>query len=194
VPRSRWNGNIHYHPLVLQRVASIDGPILDVGCGEGHLVRQLVAGGHRPVFGIDVHAPSLALAAGQGPGHYLLADLLHAPFGPGQFGAVVSVAALHHMDFEAALAAVGQILRPGGVFAAIGLARSQWRDRPHDVLGLAAHLYHRRRRAVWSHPSPVCWPPPLTYRQVARAARRCLPGARYRRLAMYRYLLTWTRP
>jgi hypothetical protein len=36
---------------------------------------------------------------------------------------ICSVSAIHHMDFEAALARMRQMLRPGGTLAVVGLAR-----------------------------------------------------------------------
>jgi hypothetical protein len=38
------------------------------------------------------------------------------------------------------------------------------------------------------------WPPPDSFGQTRRLARRVLPGVRYRRLLLWRYSLVWTKP
>ncbi|MEM6993638.1 MAG: class I SAM-dependent methyltransferase [Myxococcota bacterium] len=192
--RRRWNANIHYHPWVLDAVRCAGGPVLDFGCGEGQLARTLARGGAHRVVGIDRHARSIELAReAAGDVEYVMGDFLAFPFEPESFGAIVSVAALHHVDFAEALDRARLILRPGGVFAAVGLARSDWSDVPRDVAAWVIRTWLGRGKG-WKHPSPIRWPPPLTYGQVRDRARRQLPGSEYRRRTLARYSIRWTKP
>jgi len=44
-----WNHNIHYHPMILGALGSGRDRVLDVGCGEGILARELLRVASRPV-------------------------------------------------------------------------------------------------------------------------------------------------
>jgi 2-polyprenyl-3-methyl-5-hydroxy-6-metoxy-1,4-benzoquinol methylase len=191
--RRPWNHNIEYHKVV--RAALPPGPldILDVGCGDGLLSRELARLGHR-VIGLDPDQASVSRAgSGHGPmGGIVLGDLLSAPFGPETFHAVVSIAALHHMPEVEALGLMAQLLRPGGTLAVVGLARSRFpRDLPWDaggaVLTRVLRLVHGGYRPV-TNPTR---PPASTYRQVRDLVVTALPGVRYRRHVMWRYSLVW---
>jgi SAM-dependent methyltransferase len=159
------------------------------------------------VAGIDRDERSIQLArthpgaAGIG---YVLGDFLTTPFEAGSLDLVTAVASLHHMDAEAALRRMADLLRPGGVLAVVGLAR----DRSPAGLCLAvpavigsrlhrAAAWSRRaaaRRTAASYQSPVVWPPPLTYAATRRLASQVLPGTRYRRRLYFRYSLVWVKP
>jgi ubiquinone/menaquinone biosynthesis C-methylase UbiE len=120
----RWNHNTHYYPLVLAAVPAGCQRVLDVGCGEGMLARSLA---HRipHVAGVDRDAASIELGRRQdadGKVEFVRGDLLACPFQPASFGMVTCVAALHHMDPAAALAAMNRLLAPGGTLVVIGLA------------------------------------------------------------------------
>jgi hypothetical protein len=56
------------------------------------------------------------------------------------------------------------------------------------------HRIHRLSKPCWEDSAPRVWPPPDTYAQTRRLARRLLPGVRYRRLLLWRYSLVWTKP
>lgn len=201
-----WDHNLHYHQVILAALPPGCQRALDVGCGQGALTRRL-----RQVVphvsGIDRDQRSIQLARAHPQAAdigYVLGDFLATPFQPGSLDLVTSVAALHHMDAEAALRRMSDLLRPGGVLAVVGLARD---GSPADVglivpamighrLHLAASAWHRRgawRDRSQGYTSPVIWPPPLTYRQTRRIAERVLPAVTYRRRLYWRYSLVWTR-
>lgn len=204
-----WNHNLHYHRLIIDVIAPDCQRGLDVGCGQGALTRRL-----RPlvpdVTGMDRDGRSIALARTRGQARfpdirYVQADFLAESVKPGSFDLVTAVASLHHMDAEAALRKMADVLRPGGVLVVVGLARDlsltgaalivpamigNWTHR-------AADAWSRRANAAPSqipYQSPVIWPPPLTYRQMRRLAERVLPGVRYRRRLYWRYSLVWRKP
>ncbi len=192
----RWNHNIHYYPLVLAAVPPGCQRVLDVGCGEGMLARQLA---HRVphVVGIDQDTASIELARRQGPGRqggFVRGDFLTHPFPPASFGLITCMAALHHMDAAAALARMSQLLAPGGTLVIVGVARSRLPDLPWDAAAVIANLGHRVTKGYWQHPSPTVWPPPHTYRQIRALAGETLPSVRYRRHLLWRYSLVWVKP
>jgi 2-polyprenyl-3-methyl-5-hydroxy-6-metoxy-1,4-benzoquinol methylase len=195
--RARWNHNLHYHALLLAALPAGARHVLDVGCGEGILTREVAARAAH-VVGIDLHAPSLALArVGGGPANveWVQGDFLTHPFAPASFDAVVSVATLHHVDAAAGLARMRELVRPGGVVALIGLARdAALADYAFAAAGLAASWAHRATKTYWEHSAPIAWPPPETWASMRRIAARELPGARFRRLLLWRYALAWTKP
>ena len=193
----RWNHNIHYHSLVLRALPPTSRRVLDVGCGEGMLTRELRRLAH-DVVGIDLHEPSINLARDQSTADgivYVLGDFLTFPFEPESFDIIVSVATLHHMDASAALVQMRSLLCPGGRLVVIGLARSRGPlDLACDIAGVFGDLLYKRVRTYWDHSAPTVWPPPLTYGQTRRIAIRELPGVRYRRHLLFRHSLVWTKP
>jgi SAM-dependent methyltransferase len=193
---SPWNHNIHYHPLILGAVPPGCQRGLDVGCGEGLLARELRQVVPH-VVAIDSDGPVIGRARQQDAGfgvEYVTGDFLGYGFAAESFDVIVSVAALHHMDPAAALRRMRELLRPEGILAVVGLARSRARDLPADALGVIAHRFLLVGKSYEQVNAPIIWPPPQTYAQVRRIAGEVLPGARYRRHLLWRYSLTWTKP
>jgi SAM-dependent methyltransferase len=114
---------------VLQRHVELVGrDVLDVGCGQGRLVRELTALGAR-VTGIETSEQQLAAAraADDGSGaRYLVGRAESIPLADGSFDLVVFRASLHHVPIAQMLPALREarrVLRPGGhVYAAEPLA------------------------------------------------------------------------
>ena len=191
----RWNHNLHYHGVEFGELPRESGRVLDVGCGEGVLSAQIHGRGHR-VTGIDRDEASIRLAQSQfADVEFIRADFLTYPFGTESFDAVVSVAALHHMNSVTALARMRELLRPGGRLVLIGCARREFpRDLPREALAFAANKWIARSRTYWEHSAPTRWPPDATYREMRRIARHALPGSRFRRHLLWRYSIVWTKP
>jgi 2-polyprenyl-3-methyl-5-hydroxy-6-metoxy-1,4-benzoquinol methylase len=193
----RWNHNIHYHSVIHRALSDRCQSALDVGCGEGVLTRQLRR--HVPhVIGIDVDEPSIRLAESQNPSHdvgYVTGDFLTFPFELASFDAVTSVATLHHVDAEAGLQRMADLLAPGGTLAVVGLARNRFpRDLHREVTAVVAHRFYAIRYEYWEHTAPTVWPPPLTFTQTRGLTEALLPGAEFRRLALWRYSIVWRKP
>ncbi len=95
--------------------------VLDVGCGEGWLVRRLAAAGAR-VVGLDPQAAALERARRESPpdqhARYVEGAAQELPFPAASFDAVVFFNSLHHVPeahMDTALAEAARVLRPGGV-------------------------------------------------------------------------------
>jgi SAM-dependent methyltransferase len=195
--RRLWNANLHYHPVILQAIPPGAQRVVDVGCGDGILSAQLIEAGVRHVVGLDADADVLSRARARHRGvpvEWMHGDVFEGPLAPGSFDAVVSVAALHHMNAELGLSRFAELVRPGGVVAVIGLAANDWRDLPFALPGDTVRLLLQLMPWHWQHSAPIAWPPPATYREMKRIAKRVLPGVRYRRHLLGRYSLLWTRP
>jgi SAM-dependent methyltransferase len=97
------------------------GPVVDIGCGSGQLLRCLLAEGYAAI-GVDVSPEQVALARAAGlrqVRHGDYHDLLRER--PGELAAVTATDLLEHMTKPEALAtfdAVATALRPGGRFVA----------------------------------------------------------------------------
>lgn len=198
----RWNHNIHYGLEVLRQVPPTARDALDVGCGEGWMVRALAERVPR-VVGIDPDEASLdeARATSRSDGahrdgvDYVLGSLLDAPLEPASFDVVTCIATLHHMDEEAGLGRLAALVRPGGFLAVVGLAHGPLpAGLPWELAGMLMTRVHRVGRELWETPAPKVWPPPHTYRELRALSGAILPGSRFRRRAMWRYVLTWTKP
>jgi SAM-dependent methyltransferase len=95
--------------------ADLDVPVLDVGCGEGRLTRELRADGW-DIAGIDASPAMIDLAREADPdGDYRVSDAAALPFENGAFGLVIAFMSLQDVDDpERAIAEAGRVLRPGG--------------------------------------------------------------------------------
>jgi SAM-dependent methyltransferase len=113
-----WNHNVHYQPVILAAVPANCGQALEVGCGDGMLACKL-ADRCAEVTGIDRDARMIALARERalrqrpapGPVSFAEADFLAYPLTEAGFDFVCANTSLHHMDFEAALAAMARVPR-----------------------------------------------------------------------------------
>lgn len=191
----RWNHNIEYFPVVEAAVPAGSRRALDVGCGEGFFTRRLAALVPE-VVGLDRDAAAVAQARQQGGGaRYVRGDLLRAPFPPGSFDLVATVTTVHQVGTAPGLAAMADLVRPGGTVAAIGVARSRYpRDGARDLAAAVGTRLKPRRAHLWETPAPKVWPPDEDFRQVRRAVERALPGAAFRRHLLWRWSATWTKP
>jgi SAM-dependent methyltransferase len=193
-----WNHNVAHHPVILRAVPDDCAEALDVGCGDGLLVRKLAARAAR-VTGIDPSPEMIALARERGGGLANAAfreeDFLSADLAAGGYDFVCSVAVIHHMDFTAALTRMRELLRPGGTLAVVSLARNaSARDWAFEIISVPVARANRLRR---NHGGPEGMPiadAEMSWREVRDQARRLLPGVRYRRHALWRYSLVWRKP
>jgi len=128
-----WNAQRHAHCLytdprsvlnkweegVLERILEWLGdlatPVLDVGCGVGHLGRVALEADRRlDIVGVDLMS-ELLLDARTGYGALIEGDVHRLPFKNGVFAAMVVSNTLHHVaDRPSALAELVRVLAPGG--------------------------------------------------------------------------------
>ena len=194
-----WNHNVHYQPVILRAVPPGCGAALEVGCGDGLLASRL-AERCAEITAIDRDARMITLARSRtqaaGPGRMTVveADYLACPVADASFDFACANTSLHHMDFTAALTAMARALRPGGRLAIVGLAANgSVADYLADGPAIPVGLAYRAVRGKGDPGAPIR-DPEMTWAEVRAAARRTLPGVRYRRHQLFRYSLLWSKP
>jgi SAM-dependent methyltransferase len=95
-------------------IANIDGPVLDVGCGPGRMVRAALDQGHL-TLGIDVSAAAVSIARDQGL-PVMRASVFEPVPAEGRWGTVLLFDGNIGIggDPRALLERCAQLLRPGG--------------------------------------------------------------------------------
>jgi SAM-dependent methyltransferase len=129
-PSSRWSpedyaNNAAFVPALGAPALALLAPqpgelILDLGCGDGVLTKQIMAAGAR-VIGLDASQDMVEAARSRGVDAFVAdaqaLDLSRQSLRFGEFDAAFSNAALHWMlDPEAVANGVFSVLRPGGRF------------------------------------------------------------------------------
>jgi SAM-dependent methyltransferase len=208
-----WDHNAHYHRWLLRQLPRSPAQVLDVGCGQGLLARELAARtGH--VDGIDRSAAMIAQAQSRYPPdgrlRWITGDVLDPglPLVPGGYDAVTALSSLHHLPLPAGLARLASLVRPGGVLAVVGLYQpstvADYALEPVTVtanwaVGAALALRRRGRLDPAGESLPDHEHMPVldardTLPEIRAAARELTPGARIRRRVFWRYTLAWHRP
>jgi SAM-dependent methyltransferase len=122
----------HVAAFVLEQLPSPPAKVLEVGCGEGELARELEQAGY-DVTAIDPEAP-------EGP---IFRSVRLEDFDQrGFFDSVVASLSLHHIgDIASAVAKIATLLAPSGL-----LVLNEWdRDR---FVGATARWYFHQRQAL----------------------------------------------
>jgi 2-polyprenyl-3-methyl-5-hydroxy-6-metoxy-1,4-benzoquinol methylase len=195
----RWNHSIQYHRVLIEAIPRGATHILDVGCGEGLLVRQLKRNiPTLTVTGIDPDPISIDRARKASPNepsiNYICDDIRAHTFSPGSFDAVVSINTIHHMDIAEALRCFSQLVKPGGTIGIIGVPRRRLiADSPFYIWMFLGHLFRILPRQSWDHGAPVLLPKE-TAAEVRRIVHAVLPGAKFRRRVLARYTVIWHKP
>ena len=180
------------------------GTVLEIGCGVGHLARQLTTAFDRVVaidFAVGMIAEAKRRTGDNAPIEYVCADMFDwlARF-PDAYDCIVTVGTLHHVDLTSALRATSRALKPGGRLLVLDLVRRPgWR---HVLINIAAFIVARirealifrgmapwkLRRAFWQHGRNETY---LTLEEVEHIARDALPGSQVRGHLLWRYSIIW---
>lgn len=134
------NRLIHALAAQLIQVAAAPRRVLEVGCGNGNVLRWLrSACSESCVIGLDLFPEGLSLAKARTGASVVSADIFRLPFRE-SFNLVGIFDVLEHLDEDgAALAAVGSIMPAGGqLMITVPASESLW-----SYFDVAAH--HRRR-------------------------------------------------
>lgn len=189
-----WNHNVaYYHWIKKMTIACRE--ILDVGCGDGSLVRYL-DDGKRMLVGIDVDEECIKYALHEAASDHVqyICSRFEAYGFEKKFDAVVFIASIHHMDMKAALRKAKSILKPQGLILIVGLAKPSncidWavealRVIPCRILSKIKHMQSSEENNI-----------PVSYHfqelnEVRATANRLLPSFNIKYGLFFRYLLWW---
>jgi ubiquinone/menaquinone biosynthesis C-methylase UbiE len=98
-----------------------ESEFLDVGCGDGEVIKYIARRYGSRVVGIDIDVGQLKLARkkvnGLANASFIEADATSLPFAEGSFDVVLSFGVLQHIQgWEDALKEITRVLRDGGYF------------------------------------------------------------------------------
>lgn len=105
-------------PLTVELLDEVEWPLLDLGCGEGRVLRAL-AGAGRTVIGVDINRRLAALAAAAAP--VVRAELPRLDWlRDGALGGVYAVLVVEHIaDLAGLCAAAHRAVRHGGAMVVV---------------------------------------------------------------------------
>ena len=114
--------------------------VLDLGCGGGHLVRDiaLAVGEDGRVVGLDASDAQIEAARAQCDGlaavELLRGDATDMPFDDASFDRLASIQTLEYVpDVDAALGEARRVLKPGGRAALVSVLWDHWRFHGADA-------------------------------------------------------------
>ena len=199
------SGHDRYDAYLLSLIPSGASRVLDAGCGMGRLTWALDRA-DRDVVGVDLSPVMIERARGAGRSprvSFLQGDCLSMDLGDG-FDCVVSAAALHHLDQDAAVARLAGLVRPGGRLIIQDLRRDAGMfDLLRSSIALAHALCLRlvqtgwpvsswRVRRAWArHGKGERY---LSLAEARTLAARHLPGSTVTNHCLWRYTIVWDKP
>jgi ubiquinone/menaquinone biosynthesis C-methylase UbiE len=152
-----------FYTGIANDVAATAGPgarVLDVGCGPGHLVEQLVDRG-LAVTGVDLDPAMIERARLRlgSRAQLVAADVASLPLADESFDLVVSTLSMHHWtDHQGGLAEIARVLAPRGRALIFDFAGAHVPLHGH-VHGPVPHIERSALRLVsetrWRWPGPV---------------------------------------
>ena len=117
LPDDTWSQS-YLMPRLLHMLGKPNGPILDLGCGNGSVARALLGLGY-DVYGVDASEGGISIAEGLSPGRFFVLDLsaggLPEPLTKIAFKTVISTEVIEHLyDPRGFIDFAHRILGPGG--------------------------------------------------------------------------------
>jgi 2-polyprenyl-3-methyl-5-hydroxy-6-metoxy-1,4-benzoquinol methylase len=140
--------------LVEQEIAAVGSDrrrAVDAGCGSGHLLDRLTAGGFASVVGIDASPRALVHARDIAPRSELVGGAAEqVPLATGTTACLTSLDVIEHCDDVAAVREHTRVVRRGGIEA----SASEMSDVSPTVNRLFGRLARLERRVIRHVPVP----------------------------------------
>jgi SAM-dependent methyltransferase len=105
-------------PVIYALAASLPGPLLDFGCGSGHLVRKLRTAGV-DAYGLELDRSAIRESLTDEVRRFvtLYDGSFPVPFSDGAFAGLICSEVLEHIpDYEEALAQIGRVVEKAAIF------------------------------------------------------------------------------
>ena len=204
LPAETWDHNSHYHKFLLRHLPSPCGESLEIGCGTGAFSR-LLAERSRAVVAMDLSPNMVHIARRESASYsnieFRVADVMETELGAERFDCIASVATLHHLPTEKALAKLKQALKVNGVLLILDLFEEAGvLDAFRGAVALPASMALRlindgrlvaskESRDAWArHGLNDSYP---TLNEVRKMCEDHLPRARIRKHLFWRYSVVW---
>ncbi len=191
-------GRVLLRRRLLPLLGKLAGPgrgalsLVDLGCGSGHVGRDLVEafarrGGTLKVLGCDLKVAHARLAP---RGRSAAGDALRLPFRDASVDVVFATLFLHHFsegEFRRVLSESRRVARNAVIAFDLSRHRAAW-----ALVSLIGPLAFRTRVSTLDGQTSVlqAWTPP----EVSALAAEVLPGAEVRRAGPFVWQLVWIRP
>ena len=189
-----WNHNAAYYGWIKQQVSACHS-ILDVGCGDGSLIRFL-ADGSKQLIGIDNN--DFCISGAQEDNTCPFSSFIccnfedYIPEKP--FDAIIFVASIHHMDMLSAIKKAKTFLSPDGILLIVGIAKpSNIKDYVIEGLRvLPCRIISKLKHMRSSEDAHI----PVSYNllsldEVRAVISEELPNGFIKQGLYYRYLVKW---
>ena len=200
-----WDQNRFYQNLILKFVPKACRNALDIGCGTGEFTRLLSKRARR-VVGIDISEKMIQQAIERNFAVnivYQTADFEKFETKE-RFDLIISIAALHHLELEAALKKTESLLAQNGVLVILDLyERKGLAGRLLDILARLLNtifLKIKRRKKLLSQAETDAWiahkhiDKYLDFGELKRIYSRQFKNFKIKRLLFWRYLLVYKKP
>ncbi|NLD17307.1 MAG: class I SAM-dependent methyltransferase [Tissierellia bacterium] len=193
-----WNHNVAYYDLIKKKVSNRK-KILDVGCGDGGLIKYLI-NPYNEIVGIDPSNDCIRksindVASDENIKYYCTSFENYYPINE-VYDSIIFVASIHHMDMENSIKKAKDLLNKDGILIIIGLYKpSTLLDWTIELLrvipcSISSFLHKNKPSEVIGIPTSYDFPQMSKVRSIIR---KNLPGAKLRLGLYYRFILTWTK-
>lgn len=172
------------------------GRVLDIGCGNGALLKHL-SGMVKEGVGVDISAEAVAIAATDNYNlkniSFSVIDGPRLPFPEKSFDAVISMLSFRYLDWDPILSEISRVLAPGGCLLIVDMVAAspkpyEWPAVVTDKLKNAWHMrkrqsYTRALQELVAHPAwrrMVGWHPMRGQREFALYLKSRFPDGEIR--------------
>lgn len=205
LPDKRWTHNNYFIDFVMREIPNSIGTSLEVGCGNGELC-NLINSRSEETVGIDLSGNMIEKAKSEYGAtniKFVKGDYFDFSFQPESIDVIISIATVHHMDFDKFLVKSKNELKKNGKLIIIDLYNSHWkREFWRSVVSKFFHLineliYNKRlfssklERKYWSeHGKDDTF---MDFEDINEVARDILGNPEIRKQLFWRYSLVWTK-
>jgi len=122
---SAWNHNNHYYKRVIKMIKTPQASVLDIGCGDGDFLSLCLDHGYRCV-GVDFSSGMIEKAkknVNAANCDFICGDIYDElpKFPKESFDAVVSFAAMHHLNYEKILPLIERVMKKNGIYCVVDI-------------------------------------------------------------------------